>query len=288
MLNEKILKISNNFNPDLILLGHADSVNVKTLLKIKEKNKHIKISQWFIDPVNINGPDYNNNKIRITKKLDIIDATFVTTDPKSINFKINNSFFIPNPCDKSFETLYNYNHNTEYDLFFAMSHGVHKGKLKRNKHDLREKFIKELIKKSKNIKFDIYGMNNIQPVWAEEFINKISKSSMGLNLSRGNPIKYYSSDRIAQLMGNGLLTFIDEKISYQDFFNNDEIIYYKNTNDLIEKIYKYKKDVKLRKKIAKKGKEKYLKHFNSNKVANYIINKSFDINKKQKFYWENK
>ena len=31
-----------------------------------------------------------------------------------------------------------------------------------------------------------------------------------------------------------------------------------------------------------------LKHFNSNKVANYIINKSFDINKKQKFYWENK
>ena len=34
---------------------------------------------------------------------------------------------------------------------------------------------------------------------------------MGLNLSRGNPVKYYSSDRIVQLMGNGLLTFIDHK-----------------------------------------------------------------------------
>ena len=43
-----------------------------------------------------------------------------------------------------------------------------------------------------------------------------------------------------------------------------------------------------KKSIGKKGKEKYLKHFNSNKVANYIINKSLDINKKQKFYWENK
>ena len=40
---------------------------------------------------------------------------------------------------------------------------------------------------------------------------------MGLNLSRGKPIKYYSSDRIAQLMGNGLLTFIDEKTCYSDF-----------------------------------------------------------------------
>ena len=28
----------------------------------------------------------------------------------------------------------------------------------------------------------------------------------------GKPIKYYSSDRIAQLVGNGLLTFIDEKL----------------------------------------------------------------------------
>ena len=43
---------------------------------------------------------------------------------------------------------------------------------------------------------------------------------MGLNLSRGKPIRYYSSDRIAQLVGNGLLTFIDEKTFLSDFFSN--------------------------------------------------------------------
>ena len=53
-------------------------------------------------------------------------------------------------------------------------------------------------------------MNNVQPIWADQFLKK-SNSYMGLNLSRGKPIKYYSSDRIAQLVGNGLLTFIDEK-----------------------------------------------------------------------------
>ena len=40
---------------------------------------------------------------------------------------------------------------------------------------------------------------------------------MGLNLSRGEPIKYYSSDRITQIIGNGLVTLIDEKTGYQDF-----------------------------------------------------------------------
>ena len=60
-----------------------------------------------------------------------------------------------------------------------------------------------------------------------KFLKELSNSKMGLNLSRGKPIKYYSSDRIAQLMGNGLLTFIDQKTCYGDFFNNDEMIFYK-------------------------------------------------------------
>ena len=40
---------------------------------------------------------------------------------------------------------------------------------------------------------------------------------MGLNLSRGKPTKYYSSNRIASIMGNGLLTFINEKVQMSDF-----------------------------------------------------------------------
>ena len=71
---------------------------------------------------------------------------------------------------------------------------------------------------------------------------------MGLNLSsRGKPIKYYSSDRIVQLIGNGLLTFIDEKTNLRDFFSNQEIVFYKNIEDLSYKMNKYKKDKKMEK-----------------------------------------
>ena len=44
--------------------------------------------------------------------------------------------------------------------------------------------------------FDLYGINNIQPIWADSFLKSISNAKMGVNLSRGDPTKYYSSDRI--------------------------------------------------------------------------------------------
>ena len=154
-----------------------------------------------------------------------------------------------------------------------MSHGVHRGILKRNKYDNREKILEKLLMYENQIKFDFYGFNNKQPIWADKFKLELSKSKMGLNLSRGKPAKYYSSDRIAQLMGNGLLTFIDEKTCYSDFFNNKEIVTYKNTNDLIEKILKYKKDDNLRKMIKKNGKKKYFKIFNSTLLLNIFFQK---------------
>ena len=45
------------------------------------------------------------------------------------------------------------------------------------------------------------------------FYKAIKQSKMGLNLSRGKPIKYLTSNRIASLIGNGLLTFVDKKNS---------------------------------------------------------------------------
>jgi glycosyltransferase involved in cell wall biosynthesis len=284
-LQKIVINNFNNFKPDLVVLGHADSVNLETINYMKKQN--IPLAQWFLDPVGTQSPDYQKNKNRILNKSEYIDASFLTSDPNDLDFKIRNSYYIPNPSDSSFETLKNYNNNCENDVFFAMSHGVHRGNLKTGKFDNRETIIKQLVKTNKNIKFDIYGMNQREPIWGDKFIKIISKSSMGLNLSRGQPVKYYSSDRIAQLMGNGLLTFIDKRTLYGDFFTNKEIILYKDINDLSYKINKYKKDHLDRKLIAKNGKKKYMKFFNSNIVCEFIINKTFQVEyKKNKFLWE--
>ncbi len=286
-LQKKILDTYDNFKPDLIMLGHADRVSSLTLEKMKNLDKNLKISQWFLDPLSRYGPDHANNSKRILDKIEFLDKTFLTTDPNSLSLKIPNSHFIPNPCDRSFEVLENYKNKCDFDVFFAMSHGVHRGELKKGKVDNREIFINKLIKKNMNIKFDVYGMNNVQPIWGEQFLKRISNCYMGINLSRGKPIKYYSSDRIAQLVGNGLLTFIDKKTYLSDFFSDKEIIFYKNIDDLSYKINKYKKDINSGKKIARLGKKKYFKYFNSSTVSDYMISKSFNIKPENKILWDN-
>ena len=79
---------------------------------------------------------------------------------------------------------------------------------------------------------------------------------------------------------------IDQKTKFSDFFNKDEIVTYSDINDLSKKIEKYSNNDALRQKIAKKGRDKYFKFFNSTIIAEFIINKSLNINKK--YFWENK
>ena len=253
-LNNKLKKTCYNFKPDLIILGHADSIKSETLGELKDDYPNLRISQWFLDPLNKNGPDYEKNKNRILDKSDFIEANFLTTSPDALNFlpKNKQNYFIPNPADPSLETLENYKKDCNMDVFFALSHGVHRGVLKTGKFDERSNFINKLISITKNVKFDLYGVNKIQPIWADHYFKTISNSKMGLNLSRGEPIKYYSSDRITQIIGNGLVTLIDDKTFYRDFFENDEMVFYRNINDLSEKIKRISLDEKNAKKYWKK------------------------------------
>ncbi len=284
-LNNKLLDITSNYKPDLILFGHADMVSTETIKKIKKFYPNIKFAQWFLDKMD--NKDWYHNKKRFLQKFDLMDANFCTTHPSALNLKKKICYYIPNPVDKTLDNLKIFkNKNFLYDIFFAMSHGVHRGVLKQGKIDSREYFIKELTKKNNNIKFDIYGMDNKQPVWADDFKNKVKLSKMALNLSQGKPLKYYSSDRIAQLIGNGILTFVEKSTKLNRIFSNKEVVFYKNIKDLSKKIETLINNDSLRIKISRAGYNKYHRYMNSNVVAEYIINKIFKINSQKKYLWE--
>ena len=269
-------------------MGHADLISANQIEELKDDYPNVKIGQWFLDPLNKKGPDFSRNKERILDKINVVDSTFLTTSPTALNFlpRDKNIHYIPNPSDKSFEILNNYESSCNVDVFFALSHGVHRGVLKSGKTDDRVNFVNHLMNITPDVKFDIYGLNNVQPIWADHYFKTISNAKMGLNLSRGEAIKYYSSDRITQIIGNGLVCLIDEKTEYKNFFNDKEMVFYKNASDLSEKISKISNDDKLRKMIAKNGKNKYMKFFNSNLVAQFIIDKTLDLKTKNKFLWE--
>jgi len=268
-----LIETCKNYNPDLLFFGHTKNIDLNTIDEIKSYNKNLIISQWNEDPV-MPSLEYSKQNIsNINLYSNFVDHNFITTHPSIIKNKVNSKnfhfFFVP--VDKNIECFEVYKMNPRKDLFYAMSHGVNRAILKEGIEDSRVKFLDKLVKKIPNIKYDFYGFSNKQPIWGNNFNKNIINSKMGLNLSRGRPTKYYSSNRIASIIGNGLLTFIDKRVHMSDFFNNNEIIFYDNINDLSDKIKFYSLNDKLRKKIAENGKKKYFQLFNEKKITKYLV-----------------
>ena len=222
--------------------------------------------------------DSKANIQKISYYENIADHNFITTHPSVFlkqNKNINNLHFMFIPVDKNIERFDVFNLKPKKDIFYAMSHGVNRATLIKGKSDSRIYFLNSLIKKINGINYDFYGFENKEPIWGDNFYNALTNSKMGLNLSRGLPTKYYSSNRIASLIGNGLMTFIDKKTSLNEIFTSKEVVFYTSIDDLSSKIKFYKGKDSLRKQIAKKGKNKYFKLFNEKRISNYILKKSF-------------
>ena len=279
LINEKIINIAENYRPNLIVLGHNNILENDTLSAIKTKYDS-KIILWYEDALGKRGegPNWRNNLNLIENNNELIDQYYLTTHPDAIKTKIQRKKlnYLPIPVDPNIENLKIYNFKNRYkDLFFALSHGVNFGKLKRGKTDERESFIKNLMELFPNIKYNILGISNETPKWNYNFYMELAKCKMSLNLSRGKPLKYTSSNRIAALIGNGIFTFIDRNTKFDDFFNDREVGFYKDVNDLGNKIEHLLSNPSKINEYARRGKNKYFKLFNNKLITSNIVNKIF-------------
>ena len=285
--NEKILNTLKNFSPDMLLIGHVFNIHEEIFSYCKEKN--IKICSWYIDSVS-NEFLNSEKKINFLNNLRYVDQCFITSSPEI--FKKQKYFhklkFIPNPVDSSIDSYKSFdNIDLEFDIFSAISHGQNRGLLKKGKSDERDKLIKDLIYELPEIKFAAFGVDDFEPIWGTNYHYFLSKSKMALNISRGSYQKLYSSDRIASLIGNGLLVFININTKFDKLFTDKEVVFYKNSKDLINKIKYFNSNDKIRIKFAKAAHNKYHKHMNNKIISNYILNSVGLINSKKPF-WHNK
>ena len=278
-INEKIINVAQNYRPNLVVLGHNNILESKTLSTIKGKYNS-KIVLWYEDALGYRGegPNWKNNLTLIENNNELIDQYYLTTHPDEIKTTIKRKKlkYLPIPVDPNIENLNVYEYKNRYkDLFFALSHGVNFGKLKKGKSDEREIFINQLMNKYPNIKYNILGISNELPKWNYNFYEELIKCKMSLNLSRGKPLKYTSSNRIAALIGNGIFTFIDEQTKFKEFFNENEVGFYKNLDDLGNKIEFMLSNPKKIDQYGKNGKSKYFKLFNNQRIAKNIIDNTF-------------
>jgi glycosyltransferase involved in cell wall biosynthesis len=268
-LNKRIINTVTKNNIDLIILGHTEKIFLSTFLKIREINPNIKIVKIFIDSIskeflNFNKFFYDHN---------FLNKIFITSNPEELNKKYPDKFkYIQYPVDKKIDYLKSYiKKNKNIDVFYAVSHGINRGVLKKGRIDERNSFIKFLSTKLKKYKTFFPGYNNVQPIWGEDFYKTLMQSKICINYSRGKYKNFYSSDRISSLIGNGCFVLNENANKYYKIFNKKELINFKNKTDLVKKIIFFLKNEKARKIIAENLYSKYHKLYSSKNTINYIL-----------------
>lgn len=267
--NKKIIHDVKKKKIDFIILGHTQKIFKSTFIKLREINKNIVIVKLYIDSIS---PEYFNfNKNFYDFKY--LNKIYISSDVTALNNKYGQKFsFLQYPVHKKIDYLKSFNNDMKtIDVFYATSHGVNRGVLKKGRKDERYDFISYLSNNLKSYKTYFPGFNNVQPIWGRNFYKALFNTKIGINYSRGKFKNLYSSDRISSLIGNGCFVLNEKKNFFYKKFNNRELVNFKNKIDLVRKIKYFIQNEKLIKTIAKNCYYKYHYLYNAKKVVKKII-----------------
>jgi hypothetical protein len=185
--------------------------------------------------------------------------------------------FMPNPVDPAMETGRAFaNPNPTADVFYAIG-GAPKG-------DTRPQVGQFLQENCPGVRFSLHGFAR-DNLFGKPYVEQMERCTMGINYSRMNQHYWYSSDRMAQYMGNGLLTFIDAATSFNEVIPQDAAVFYYSLEEMAEKIVFYKNNDAARRKAAEKGWQFAHYFFHTDKVARYILERVQEKPLSQDYGW---
>ena len=274
--NRKLLLTARNFRPDIMLVGHCDYITNDTLHAIRRILPGIRIAHFNVDPL-----WQEHTRAQMADRMESCDALFATTAGdvlKAYRTGKNVVAYMPNPSDPSMENQDNGAKSTfERDLFFAGNP---------RDGDPRWGLLKELLPRLEGrMRIDIFGADK-PSIWGADYEDVLATSKMSLNLNRKEGDKWYSSDRIAHLMGYGILTFQSSKNQMQRFFTDCETVWFDDAGDLAEKILHYQAHDAERAAVASAGRAKYHELFNGARVLRFMVETMLGEPYSEKYEWE--
>jgi hypothetical protein len=274
--NKKLIETCINVKPDLLLLGHSENITAETLEKIKSNTPEIKIALWYVDPL-----FHLDHLDHIVARLPYINVLFATTSGellKNFKTKSNAISYLPNISDVSVEPNKNFEKETlEIDFIFCG---------RDYKEPDRQLFLKTLQLNLSSCKTKFCGCLGEKGAFGSDYVELLGASSMGLNYSRRNDVYLYSSDRIVQLSGNGILTFCPRVPGFDLLYTDDEIVYFDDLDDLTQKILLYKSDHRSRRTMAMNGWKKTHTSFNTTRVTKFMLELIFEQPLSEEYEWK--
>ena len=243
-------------------------------IEIRAALPGVKIAHFNVDPL-----WQESTRRQMEERKFSCDALFATTGGEVLKtWKTGKNVvaYMPNPSDLSMECEDNSaKRGFARDLFFAGNP---------REGDPRWDLLAAVLPKIEGrLKSEIFGGKN--GIWGARYEEVLASSKMSLNLNRREGDKWYSSDRIAHLMGYGILTFQSSKNQMDRFFSSRETVYFDEAGDLAEKILYYNAHDDERAAIASAGREKYHRIFSGARVLKFMVETMCDEKYSEEYEW---
>ena len=274
--NQRLLEMAEAFEPDLVIAGHCDLVQNTTLKTLKANHPNTVIVHCNNDPLFV--PD---NVERIKHRCEAVDAIFISTGRRELTMFEGlgaRVYHMPNPVDPAVENLDNSQRtDLPIDLLFCSNSTDFTERLQLVQW-LKEQLGEELV-------FKTFGSFGEPPVWGRDYDRALANSKMGLNLNRQEGHYWYSSARMAQLAGNGILQFTHSSPRFDELLPPESVVYYDDRADLLAKVREFHNEDAKRQQWASRARDFFHREMNNNLYAQYILEASLQQTFSHDYVW---
>ena len=282
--NRALLRLAQDMRPDLLLLGHADTIGAETVGRLREAIPAMRVLQWNVDP--LFEPD---NVARLRAKLAVVDATLVSTAGdalaplKRAGMRLG---FLPNPVDFSIESgEAHLARALPHDVFYACGHPSSPPRHIFGRAWNMDAFFAELRARVPGMRAFVAGIEGRPNIAGAPYQEALSQSAAGLNISRRQDQEMYSSDRLAHLAGNGLAVLIDRGSVYDRLFDDGQMLFFSDMDELAAQLRRVVAEPAWRQGVAAAGRARYHALFNETLVARYVVDVAFDRHDPARYAW---
>lgn len=270
---QRLLETVQHYKPDLILFGHTDLLTANFYAELQGLKTGARLATFCVDAL-----FRDNARNNFVGRMRYMDAGFITSWHKqklqALNTPQDSVYFLPNPVDVSIETA-DVSQKPRLDFDFdGQFLGTGTGARELQLTVLADSLPPEYRFRAGGLAFGSVRMEST------DFLQALTHAAVCPNipiddrdLAQIDPL--YSSDRIAQTVGQGVATLVMAESKLSEIYE-DGVVEYTSREDLVAQMVALRADDARRMKTATLGRRLAFERTNSTLVANYMVAAAFE------------
>lgn len=272
---DQLVETAKHYKPHLVLFGHADLMPANIYDRLRDAVPGVRLATFCVDALFRDGA-----RKSFETRASACDAAFITTGDReklaALNVPAGRIYFLPNPVDPSIETR-DVSTIARLDLPYD-------GQFLGTGTGHREEQLRHLLANlPQDYRFHYGGLSfNTERLTSTTYMEELCLGAVCPNIPIDDrdpaQIDYlYSSDRIAQTVGQGVTTLTMAEAGLADLYEGG-VVEYANREDLVAKMVELRDDDERRRAVGALGRRLAHERTNNALVADYILAASLGEN----------